>query len=49
MPVTWASGTAATERSASVNAKQYLKTRAELIRLKCVSIAPLGRPVVPEV
>ena len=49
MPVTCARGAAAIDRSASVSAKQYWKTSAELMRLRCVSIAPLGRPVVPDV
>ena len=49
MPVTCARDAAAIERSASVSAKQYWKTRAELMRLRCVSIAPLGWPVVPDV
>src|SRR5260370_28576730 len=48
-PVTWASGTAAIERSADVSFMQASYTVAEWMTLQCASIAPLGRPVVPDV
>ena len=48
-PVTWASGTAAIERSADVSSRQASKIMAEWITLQCASIAPFGRPVVPDV
>ena len=48
-PVTWASGTAAIERSAAVSCRQATNTIAEWMTLQCASIAPFGRPVVPEV
>ena len=48
-PVTCASGTAAIERSAAVSSMQDTKTIAEWMTLQCASIAPFGRPVVPDV
>ena len=48
-PVTWVTGTASMDRSDSVSAMQPMKCRTECTTLKWVSIAPLGRPVVPEV
>ena len=48
-PVTCPSGTAAIERSAAVSCMQATKIIAEWMMLQCASIAPLGRPVVPEV
>ena len=49
IPVTWASGTAAIERSFSVSSRQASYTIAEWIKLQCASIAPFGLPVVPDV
>ena len=48
-PVTCASGTAAIERSAAVNSMQDAKIIEEWMMLQWASIAPFGRPVVPEV
>lgn len=48
-PVTWLSGTAASDRSASVSPMHRSKTSDECTMPRCVSMAPLGRPVVPEV
>ena len=48
-PVTCASGTAAIERSALVSFRQEANTIEEWMMLQWASIAPFGRPVVPEV
>ena len=48
-PVTWLAGTASAERSPGPSRWQACQCSAECTMLRCVSIAPLGRPVVPEV
>ena len=48
-PVTWLIGTAMTERSAGPRPMQYWKCSAEWQIPRWVSIAPFGRPVVPDV
>ena len=48
-PVTWLAGTASRLRSPGANAIECARCSAEWTMFRCVSIAPLGRPVVPEV
>jgi hypothetical protein len=48
-PVTWKSGTATNVRSSGPRPRQRSKVITELMIPRWVPIAPLGRPVVPEV
>ncbi len=48
-PVTWLAGTASRLRSRGLNAIEWARCSAEWTMLRLVSMAPLGRPVVPEV
>ena len=48
-PVTCASGTAAIERSFAVSSMLETKIIEEWMMLQWASIAPFGRPVVPDV
>ncbi len=48
-PCTWKSGSMCTRTSSGPNFQYSCRTRALEARLRCVIIAPLERPVVPEV
>ena len=48
-PVTWLNGTATAPRSSALSDKPCAKCNTECTTLRCVSIAPLGKPVVPDV
>ncbi len=48
-PLTWAQGTQTSVRSSSPSANASRQWRHEWIAPSWVSIAPFGRPVVPDV
>ena len=48
-PVTWLAGTASADTSPSRSFMQAWKCSTECTMFRCVSIAPFGLPVVPEV